>query len=67
MRGLAFSPDRRYLAYYVTFEQNASQNGTWLLDLQNPRQPAEKLPFFGTYRWRDNQRIIYIPLDLEAT
>jgi murein DD-endopeptidase MepM/ murein hydrolase activator NlpD/Tol biopolymer transport system component len=67
MRGLAFSPDKRHLVYYVTFEQKAGKNGTWLLDLQNPQQPAEKLPFFGTYRWRDNQRLIYVPLDLEAT
>lgn len=67
IRGLAFSPDRRYLVYYVSFQPEAGKNGTWLLDLQNPKQGPQKLPFFGTYRWRDNERLLYVPLDPEAT
>jgi hypothetical protein len=63
MRGLALSPDRRYMVYYVTFETESEKNGVWLMDLQNPEQPAQKLPFFGTYRWRDDQRLIYVPFD----
>ena len=67
MRGLALSPDRRYMVYYVTFETESEKNGVWLMDLQNPGQPAQKLPFFGTYRWRDDQRLIYVPFDPVAT
>jgi hypothetical protein len=67
MRGLALSPDRRYMVYYVTFETESEKNGVWLMDLQNPGQPAQKLPFFGTYRWRDDQRLIYVPFDPLAT
>ncbi|GAB4544181.1 MAG: hypothetical protein Kow0063_37770 [Anaerolineae bacterium] len=67
MRGLALSPDRRYMLYYVSFEPEADRNGVWLLDLQNPGQPPQKLPFFGTYRWRDSQRLIYVPLDPDAS
>ncbi len=67
MRGLTLSPDKRYLVYYVTFETESEKNGVWLVDLQNEEQPAQKLPFFGTYRWRDNQSLIYIPLDPDAT
>jgi hypothetical protein len=63
MRGLAPSPDKRYLVYYVTFEAESEKNGVWLIDLQDPEQPAQKLPFFGTYRWRDNERLIYVPFD----
>ena len=63
MRGLALSPDKRYLVYYVTFEAESEKNGVWLIDLQDPEQPAQKLPFFGTYRWRDNERLIYVPFD----
>ena len=65
-RGLSLSPDKRYLAYYVTFETESEKNGVWLMDLQNPNQPPQKLPFFGTYRWRDNQRLLYIPHDPAA-
>jgi len=67
LRGLAFSPDRRYLVYYVNFEPERARNGLWLLDLQNPAQAPRKLPFFGAYRWRDNERLIYVPFDPEAS
>jgi hypothetical protein len=67
MRGLALSPDKRYMVYYVTFETESEKNGVWLMDLQNPEEPAQKLPFFGTYRWRDDQRLIYVPFDPLAT
>jgi Tol biopolymer transport system component len=67
MRGLALSPDKRLLVYYVSLEQDRDRNGVWLLDLQNPGRGARKLPFFGTYRWRDNQRLIYVPYEPTAT
>jgi hypothetical protein len=67
MRGLALSPDKRHLVYYVRFEPDAEQNGVWLTDLQDPTQAPQKLPFFGTYRWRDAQRLVYVPFDTEAT
>lgn len=65
-RGPAFSPTKRYMVYYTTFEPNPAENGLWLLDLQKPRLAPQKLPFFGSYRWADNQRLIYIPFDPEA-
>jgi Tol biopolymer transport system component len=67
MRGLALSPDKRHLVYYVRFEPDADQNGVWLMDLTNPAGAPLKLPFFGTYRWRDDHRLIYVPFDPGAT
>jgi hypothetical protein len=64
---MALSPDRRYLVYYVTFEPDTEKNGVWLLDLQAAKPAPEKLPFFGSYRWRDNEHLIYVPFDPEAT
>jgi len=66
MRGLALGPDKRHLVYTVRFEPDAEQNGVWLVDLQTPAPAPQKLPFFGTYRWRDDQRLIYVPLDPDA-
>ncbi len=66
MRGIAFSPDKRHFVYYVTFEEQTDKNGIWLFDLQNPEKAPQKLPFFGTYRWRDHERLIYVPFDPEA-
>jgi Tol biopolymer transport system component len=37
------------------------------LDLQAAKPTPQKLPFFGSYRWRDSERLIYIPFDLDAT
>ncbi len=66
MRGLALSPDRRYLVYYVSFEPEVEKNGLWLLDLQDSKPVPQKLPFFGAYRWRDAERLIYVPFDPAA-
>jgi hypothetical protein len=66
-RGLALSPDRRYLVYYVTFEADPAKNGLWLLDLEAPTLSPQKLPFFGAYRWRDQERLIYVPFEPAAT
>ncbi len=67
MRGVALSPDKRYLVYYVSLEAETSKNGIWSLDLGNPEEAPQRLPFFGSYRWRDNQRLIYVPFEPEAT
>lgn len=66
-RGLARSSDGRYLVYYVTFETNTAANGLWLLDLEAETIEPQKLPFFGSYRWRDNERLVYVPFDPAAT
>ena len=65
MRDLALSPDKRHLVYYVRLEPDPDKNGVWLMDLADPAAP-QKLPFFGTYRWRDEDRLIYVPFDLDA-
>jgi hypothetical protein len=66
MRGMVFSADRRYMVYMVRFNVNSENDGLWLLDLQASKLEPERLPFFGAYRWRDNENLIYIPFDLEA-
>jgi murein DD-endopeptidase MepM/ murein hydrolase activator NlpD len=66
-RGSTLSPDKQHLVYYVTFEPQVDENGVWLLDLEQWPLRPQKLPFFGTYRWRDSQNLIYIPFDPTAT
>ncbi|MCB0210689.1 MAG: peptidoglycan DD-metalloendopeptidase family protein [Anaerolineae bacterium] len=66
-RDLALSRNSRYLVYQIRFETDVGENGLWLLDLQNPEDGPEKLPFFGAYRWRDGQNLIYVPYNPEAS
>jgi murein DD-endopeptidase MepM/ murein hydrolase activator NlpD len=65
-RDLSLSPAGRYLVYQSRFNTNAADNGLWLLDLTAPRLKPEKLPFFGSYRWRDEGHLVYIPFDPQA-
>jgi hypothetical protein len=65
MQGVSLSEAGRYLVYYTRFEPNLD-NGLWLLDMENIDTGPQKLPFFGSYRWLDNERLVYIPFDPEA-
>jgi hypothetical protein len=65
-RGAVFSPDMRYLVYLIRFNADSDKNGLWLLDLQDPALKPRRLPFFGAYRWRDDQHLIYIPFEPDA-
>jgi len=66
LRDGLLSKDRRHLVYTIRFDEDPSENGIWLLDFESPEQEPEPLPFFGAYRWRDNQHIVYIPFDPDA-
>jgi hypothetical protein len=50
----------------VRLHPELGNNGIWLLDLEAPKLKPQRLPFFGAYRWRDNQRLIYIPFEPET-
>ena len=70
LRGLALSPDGGWLAYQVTFEMDAAgetsaENGLWLVNTQTGER--SRLDLFGAYRWRDDHRLLIIPLDLSST
>ncbi len=63
-RGVSISPGGRWVAYYVAFD-SASRNGTFVLDTKTG--VAKRVDWFGSYRWRDANRIAYIPLEAGAT
>jgi hypothetical protein len=60
MRSILPSPDGRWLVYYVAFDR-PERNGLFVTSLEGE---LRKLNWFGSYRWRDSQRLVYIPLVL---
>ena len=65
LRSVTLSPDGAWLAYVVTFSSDSAEDGLWLVNTLTLEQ--RRLDIFGAFRWRDGQRLLVIPLDLEQT
>ncbi len=63
-RGVSISPGGRWVAYYVAFD-SASRNGMFVLDTKSG--VAKRVDWFGSYRWRGPDRMVYIPLETGVT
>jgi Tol biopolymer transport system component len=61
-RGALVSPEGNWLVYYLTFQPDAADDGLWLVST-DASQPPRKLDFFGSYRWRDEAHLLYVPLE----
>lgn len=60
LRSILPSPDGRWMVYYVAFDR-PERNGLFVVSRKGEKH---KLSWFGSYRWRDSQRLVYIPLVL---
>lgn len=65
MRSFAISPDGGWLVYLVTFSDDPALNGLWLTNTATGDQ--RRLDLFGAYRWRDENRLLIIPLQPGTT
>jgi hypothetical protein len=54
------SPGGGWVAFYAAFTGDAGQNGLWILRLEGAS--ISKITPFGAYRWRDEGRLLLIPL-----
>jgi Tol biopolymer transport system component len=64
LRGASLSPDGKRLIYFVAQAVEDGLGGVYLLNLDTTQ--AKRLDFFGAYRWRDSNRLFYIPLKQNA-
>jgi hypothetical protein len=60
LRGMYIAPGGRHLIYYLAFQPDPAANGMYLLDTFGVGAPV-KLPWFGSYRWRDGFSVVYVP------
>jgi len=61
MRSILTSPDGRWIVYYVAFDR-PERNGLFVVSREGEKR---RLDWFGSYRWRDARRLVYIPLVLD--
>jgi len=56
--GVSASKDGTWIAYYITFDQ--SRSGIWMQRANG--SPARKIEMWGAYQWRDDARLLVIPM-----
>jgi len=62
LREAKISPDGSWLAYLASFSQDPNEDGIWLADTHSGEK--RRLEVFGGYHWRDDNRLLVVPLDL---
>jgi hypothetical protein len=60
LRGMTIAPGGSRIMFYLAYHDDPALNGTYALEMQ-PGALAQKLPFFGSWRWRDANGVYYLP------
>jgi Peptidase family M23 len=63
-RGISIGSTGRFVTYYVAFDSRA-RNGLFVLDTNSGT--TRRLPWFGSYRFRDASRLVFIPMQNAKT
>jgi Tol biopolymer transport system component len=58
--GITASADGSWLAYFISFNDDAARNSIWVQ--RTDGSEARRLDFWGAYQWRDDARLLYIPM-----
>jgi hypothetical protein len=64
-QGLLLSPHGQWLVYFLIFQSDPAQNGLWVVPTDGSL-PPRRLNAFGSYRWRDDAHLLYVPLELDT-
>lgn len=62
MRGLSIAPGGERIMFYVTFQDDVTQNSIYSIATQ-PGAAVQKMSWFGSWRWRDAESVYYIPFN----
>jgi len=63
LRGLSIAPGGDRLMFYLVYDDETS--GVYSLRTDSGA-PAERMPFFGAWRWRDAESVFYLPYTADA-
>ena len=65
MRDIAIAPGGKWVSYAVTFDtRQPPDDGLWVVSADG--QTKTRLPVAGAMQWRDDYRLLVIPLDIGA-
>jgi hypothetical protein len=60
---VSVSPDGGWLAYMVSLDRDQlDANGIWVAPTTPGLAAPRKLEAYGAYRWRDESRLVYVPM-----
>ncbi len=62
-RSVLLSPNGKWLAVTIAFENVPGRNGIWAV--RTDGRLSVKLPVYGSYRWRTDGHLLVIPLDMD--
>ncbi len=62
LRGISVAPGGGRLMFYLSFYPDEALNGVYTLRTE-PDEVPRKMPWFGSWRWRDADSVYYIPFD----
>jgi hypothetical protein len=62
LRNVQIAPGGKRLIFASEFNPDPANDGAFALEIQ-PGAAAQKLPWFGDYRWRDAESVLYITFD----
>jgi hypothetical protein len=62
LSGITIAPGGAWLAYYASFSADENENGLWVVRTDGTAR--RKLDLFGSYQWRDGDRLLVIPMEL---
>jgi Tol biopolymer transport system component len=59
--GIRLSPGGAWAAFIITFSANPAEDGLWLA--RTDGGDLKRLDLYGAYQWRDDGRLLVIPLE----
>lgn len=62
--GVAVSTAGRYVAYFISFNDDETRNGLWVQ--RTDGSPPRKIDLWGAYQWRDDSHLLVIPARVSA-
>lgn len=62
IRNVSIAPGGSYMMYYLTFQEDSTQDGIYALPIEAGALP-QKMAWFGSWQWRDSQSVYLFPFD----